>query len=346
MISSTIDLVERGLVPDRLTRMGIRSLLRKRLRDEGAGDPTAQQERLMALVATLRASPLAVETDKANEQHYEVPAAFYQLVLGSHLKYSSALWPEHGGTLDQAEHDMLATTCARAQLADGQRILELGCGWGSLTLWMGSHYPQATIVAVSNSHSQRAYIMGQARARGLSNVTVITADLREFQIDERFERVVSVECFEHLRNYHELFRRIATWLKPGGKLFVHIFSHRAFAYPFSAEGEDDWMGRNFFSGGIMPADQLFLYFQEHLAIEEHWRVNGAHYARTARAWLDNLDRRRGEALSVFAAQPGPHEPRTQVERWRMFFMACEELFGFHQGREWLVSHYRFTAKAC
>jgi len=345
MISSTIDLVERGLVPDRITRLGIRSLLRKRLRDEGAGDPAAQQERLVALVKVLRESPLAVETDKANEQHYEVPAAFYQLVLGGHLKYSSALWPAQGGTLDRAEHDMLVLTCARAQLLDGQRILELGCGWGSLTLWMGSRYPNATIVAVSNSHSQRMYILDQARLRGLANITVITADLREFRLDERCERVVSVECFEHLRNYHELFRRISGWLTPGGKLFVHIFSHRAFAYPFSADGDDDWMGRHFFSGGIMPADQLFLYFQEHLAIEEHWRVNGTHYARTARAWLNNLDRRRADALTVFAAHPGSCEPRTLVERWRMFFMACEELFGFNHGREWLVSHYRFTAKS-
>ncbi len=343
-MSLGLDLAERGLLPDAVTRLGIRRLLRDRLRSESHGGPEGDQQHLMGLVEELKRSPLAVHTDAANAQHYEVPAEFYLQVLGKRLKYSSCYYPEGVTGLDQAEEVMLGMTCERAQLADGMDILEIGCGWGSLTLWMAEKYPHARITAVSNSASQREFITARARERGFANVTVITANMIGFDTELRFDRVVSVECFEHLRNYHELFRRIASWLRPDGKLFTHVFSHSRFAYPFETSGTDDWMGKHFFTGGIMPSDQLFLYFQEHLAIAAHWRVDGTHYARTARGWLDNLDRRRDTVMGFFRRDADHKLATVRCERWRMFFMACEELFGYAKGQEWIVSHYLFTRR--
>ncbi|MBA3937019.1 MAG: class I SAM-dependent methyltransferase [Planctomycetes bacterium] len=343
-MSLGLDLAERGLLPDAVTRLGIRRLLRDRLRSESHGGPEGDQQHLMGLVEELKRSPLAVHTDAANAQHYEVPAEFYLQVLGKRLKYSSCYYPDGVTGLDQAEEVMLGMTCERAQLADGMDILEIGCGWGSLTLWMAEKYPHARITAVSNSASQREFITARARERGFANVTVITANMIGFDTQLRFDRVVSVECFEHLRNYHELFRRISTWLKPDGKLFTHVFSHSRFAYPFETSGTDDWMGKHFFTGGIMPSDQLFLYFQEHLAIAAHWRVDGTHYARTARGWLDNLDRRRDTVMGFFRRDADHKLATVRCERWRMFFMACEELFGYAKGQEWIVSHYLFTRR--
>jgi len=345
-------LLERGLLPDALIRIGIRRLLRQRLRDEDRGDPEADQVRLSSLVAMLRESPVAIETAAANEQHYEVPAAFYQKVLGRHLKYSCCYYrldghgdraATGGDSLDAAEAAMLALTCERAALADGERILELGCGWGSLTLFMAARYPKARITAVSNSNSQREYILGQARQRGLTNVDVLTRDANEldFPSDVRFDRVVSVEMFEHMRNYESLLGRIARWLRPGGTLFVHIFVHRSYAYPFDIVDDDDWMARYFFTGGIMPSDDLLLHFQKDLSLVDHWRVDGRHYARTAEDWLANMDRSRAELWPVLEAAYGPAEATRWWNCWRVFFMACAELWGFRGCREWFVSHYRF-----
>jgi cyclopropane-fatty-acyl-phospholipid synthase len=230
---------------------------------------------------------------------------------------------------------MLRATCDRARLADGQRILELGCGWGSLTLWMGANYPQSRITAVSNSSSQRQYIMGEAANRGLTNIEVLTCDVNRLEVDPGFDRVVSVEMFEHVRNYRQLLGRISTWLKPDGLLFVHIFCHRTLMYPFETHGEDNWMGRHFFTGGLMPAADTLLCFQEDLQLSRRWLVNGSHYARTARAWLDLLDADRPGVLQTLDGDP------VQLQRWRMFFMACEELFAFRGGSEWMVGHYLF-----
>lgn len=335
---NTTDLAERGRLPDWLIRIGIRRLLAQRLREEHADDPEKRSETFAARIEALARSEIALATDAANEQHYEVPAAFYERVLGRYLKYSSALWDCEVHDLDAAESKMLQVCTERAQLEDGQRILELGCGWGSLTLWMGEKLPNSQITAVSNSSSQREYIMGEAARRGLGNIEVLTRDVNRLEVEPVFDRVVSVEMFEHVRNYRQLMRRISTWLKPDGLLFVHIFCHRTLMYPFETQGEDNWMGRHFFTGGLMPAADTLLCFQNDLRFNRRWLLNGRHYAKTARAWLDRLD----------ADRPGVVETLNgdlrQLQRWRMFFMACEELFAFRHGCEWMVGHYLFSKR--
>ncbi len=337
---SLIDWAEKSYLPDWMIRIGIRRLLATRLGKEHAGNAERASARGNELLTDLRRSAVAIETDAANRQHYEVPAAFYQQVLGPHMKYSSALWSEGTTTLADAERAMLEQTCANAGLSDGQRILELGCGWGSLTLHMAEQYPASRIVAVSNSASQRRYIERQLAERGLENVTVLTRDVNQLELDERFDGVVSVEMFEHVRNYRELLARIAGWLAADGRLFVHIFCHRYLAYPFETEGPGDWMGRHFFTGGLMPAADTLLFFPEHMAIEKRWLYSGTHYARTARAWLDNADRNRQATLAALQSAH-PDDSARWLQRWRMFFMACEELFAWRGGNTWLVAHYRF-----
>jgi cyclopropane-fatty-acyl-phospholipid synthase len=340
-----LGLAERGWLPDALVRLGIRRSCAERLREESAGGVEAQSRRAAERLAALRASPLAVHTDAANAQHYELPPAFFRLCLGARLKYSSCLYPRGDETLDQAEDAMLALTCERAGLADGQDILELGCGWGSLTLWMAARLPGSRITAVSNSRPQREHIEARCRVLGLSNVRVVTCDVNRLELDAgAFDRIVSVEMFEHLRNYEQLFSRLHAWLRPGGALFVHVFCHRTLLYPFETQGAGNWMGRHFFTGGQMPAADTLLHFQGPLAIEERWLVDGRHYARTANHWLRNQDTHRDAVMAVLREAYGEAAP-LWFQRWRMFWMACAELFAFDGGRQWGVAHYRFRKPA-
>lgn len=339
-----LELAEKGLMPDIVIRQGIRKLLADRLRQENRGDCEVQQKVFQELVEHLRRSPVAVNTEDANEQHYELPPPFFLKVLGPRLKYSSCLWPAGVASLDAAEDEMLDLTCRRARLADGMDILELGCGWGSLSLWMAERFPKARILSVSNSAPQREFIEAEKQKRRLGNVEVVTADMNDFRTDRRFDRVVSVEMFEHMRNYRLLMRRISSWLDPGGKLFVHIFAHREFAYLFRNEGEDDWMARTFFTGGIMPSDDLLLHFQEDLVLSDRWRVSGLHYRETLERWLRNLDDRKGEIMPVLEKGYGKREAARWFHRWRLFFLACSEVWGFRGGGEWFVSHYLFSRR--
>jgi len=336
-----IDWTERGLVPDAAIRQGIRRLLAERLRELALDDPETGAALVERFVAEMDAAPVALVPDLANEQHYEVPASFFAEVLGRHRKYSCCHWPAGVASLDEAEAAALALTCERAGLVDGQRVLELGCGWGSLTLWMAERYRASRITAVSNSASQREHIVAEARRRGLGNVEVLTCDMNAFDAGARFDRVLSVEMFEHLRNWRTMFERVAGWLAPGGRFFMHVFCHRAVPYAFVDAGAGDWMSRHFFSGGMMPSDELALRFQDHLRLRARWRWSGRHYESTANAWLANMDRRRAVVWPILAATYGDEAVRTWWMRWRVFFMACAELFGYHGGSEWLVSHYLF-----
>jgi cyclopropane-fatty-acyl-phospholipid synthase len=339
-IRKSIDWTEQGLVPDTVIRHGIRRMLKARLQALPA-DVEGQARARADFIAAMHEQAIAPVPHKANEQHYELPAAFFEAVLGHHHKYSCCYWPEGVTDLDRAEQAALQVSCDRAGLADGMEILELGCGWGSLTLWMAGHYPASHITAVSNSQTQRHFIEQQAQRLGLHNIEVITCDMNDFVTTRRFDRVVSIEMFEHMRNYRALFGRVADWLNPGGRFFLHIFCHRAVPYAFLDQGPGDWMSRYFFTGGMMPSDDLPLYFQQQLQLQQHWRWNGRHYRDTANAWLANMDRRRDQVWPLLESVYGRQQTQQWWMRWRMFFMACAELFGFDDGQQWWVSHYLF-----
>lgn len=337
------ELTEYGLIPDIVIRRGIRHLIKQRLREIGSHDCEVMAKEHSEFLTNMQRSSIALVPEKANEQHYEVPSQFYLRSLGPNLKYSSAYWPTGVTTLAEAEIAALEKSCEHAKLSDGQDILELGCGWGSLTLWMAKKYPNSKITAISNSHSQREHIRTHARIHNLKNIQIITCDMNEFDIEaSRFDRVVSIEMFEHMRNWQSLYQKIDKWLKPGGMFFKHIFVHRTTPYLFEDNGPSDWMSRHFFSGGMMPSDDLPLSIESTLKFEQRWRWNGNHYAKTARSWLNNMDKHRHEIQRLFAGVYGENAIQRWWVRWRLFFMACEELFAYDNGQQWWVSHYLFS----
>ena len=336
--------VEQGRVPDRVVRLGIQRLLKARLAELHDGDAAATAALSEAFVAEMRDAVIAPLPEKANEQHYEVPAAFFAAVLGPHRKYSSCFWPDREATLEHAEAAALQATCERAGVADGQRILELGCGWGSLTLWIAERHPRSSITAISNSCSQREFIAAEVARRGLANVEVLTRDMNGFDTEQRFDRIVSVEMFEHLRNWPRAFANVARWLAPGGRFFMHVFAHRGAPYPFVERDASDWMSRHFFSGGLMPSDDLALRFQDDLRLLERWRWDGRHYERTANAWLANMDSRHAQVMPLMIEAYGG-DADLWWTRWRLFFMSCAELFGMDEGQQWWVSHCLFERRA-
>lgn len=336
------NLTEAGLLPDTVIRHGIKRLLRQRLDEIESNNIEASAEQMFLHLQQMEQSAVAELPQKANEQHYEVPAAYFQQCLGDELKYSCAYWEEGVDSLHAAEVAALQQTCKRAGLGNEQRILELGCGWGSLTLWMAKHYPQSQITAVSNSHSQGDFIRQRATELGYSNVEIITADMNDYHTSEKFDRIVSVEMFEHMRNWHSLFSRINTWLVEDGKFFMHIFVHRNTPYFFEDKDASDWMSRYFFSGGMMPSADLPLMFQNKLELEERWFWNGQHYAKTCNAWLARMDQNKQALWPLFESTYGKDFAAVWWHRWRVFHLACAELFAFENGQEWFVGHYLFN----
>jgi cyclopropane-fatty-acyl-phospholipid synthase len=343
LLTLAVQMAEAGLVHDRLIRFAVRRILEKRLRESVWGDPDLRDHEEAELIARLSNGPIAISADAANEQHYEVPAPFFEHVLGPRLKYSCCHWSPETSTLSAAEEEMLELTASRARVDDGMRILDLGCGWGSFALWAAERFPNTSILAVSNSQLQRRFIMERARERGFRNLRAHTADINDFDLDERFDRVVSIEMMEHVRNHRALFERIARWLEPDGMAFAHIFCHRSRSYTYEAHDSSDWMARNFFTGGMMPSASLFRHYQEDLILQEQWTVDGMHYQKTCNAWLDKLDQSRELVLPILADGYGKEATRW-FNRWRLFFIACSELFAYRSGREWFVSHYRWEPR--
>ncbi|TJY65207.1 class I SAM-dependent methyltransferase [Sinimarinibacterium sp. CAU 1509] len=342
-----IDWCERGRVPDRLARLGMQQLMKRRLRDENNGDGERRSQRFNQFLAELRASPIAVETGAANDQHYEVPAEFFHRHLGPRLKYSCALYPTGRETLAQAEELMFRLYAERAGLVDGQRMLDLGCGWGSLSLWLAERYPNSQVIGLSNSHGQRADILARAAERGLGNLSIVTGNIVDFEFSAdqaQFDRVLSIEMFEHMKNYGLLLAKIARWMKPDAKLFVHIFVHKLLAYHFQVENQTDWMSQYFFTGGTMPSENLLLNFQDDLKLQQQWWVSGTHYERTANHWLAGMDANRDAIMDVFRRGYGERDATVWFQRWRMFYMAVAELFGYAGGNEWGVAHYLFEPR--
>lgn len=337
-------LIAKGWIPDCVLRAAMRRLNAKTLGYYESLPVEDWQQRFMCLIGELRKSSVAVNTAQANQQHYEWPSAFFQHVLGNRLKYSSCFWDETTETLDQAEEKMLAITVNRAGIKNGQRLLDLGCGWGSLSLYIAEKLPDCKITALSNSKTQKQYIDDTSLAAGFSNITVKTMDINDiatFQPKEPFDCIISIEMFEHIRNYEVLLHELNRLLVDHGSLFVHIFTHKEFCYLFENESDDDWIGRYFFTGGIMPSDHLLLNFSKDFHIEQHWRVNGMHYYRTCNEWLKKMDQSHEKIFRMFVQSFGAKEGKKFFHYWRVFFMACAELFGYKSGNEWMVSHYLF-----
>lgn len=339
--SKAVNWTETGFVPDTVIRAGIRRLLETKRKEIHAGDVEFAANTTNRFVAMMNQSPVALVPELANAQHYEVPAEFFSHVMGDHLKYSCGYWPGNVSNLSEAEAAALELVVERAGIEDGMEILDLGCGWGSLSLWIAEHFPNANVTGVSNSAAQREFIEKKAASLSIENLNIVTCDMNDFAIDTYVDRVVSIEMFEHMRNHGELFRRINKWLVPGGRFFMHVFCHRTTPYEYKDKGPSDWMSRYFFSGGMMPSADLPLRFSEHLNIDQRWHINGKHYSRTCEAWLETMDSRRDLIMPVLTECYGESDASVWWQRWRMFFMACSELFDYDDGNEWYVGHYLF-----
>ena len=344
LINTSLALAEKGIMPDNFIRAGIRRLVKARLDEISANNCEAGSKIFADFVTAMNQSKIAEVPELANAQHYEIPAEFFFHCLGVNRKYSSCFWMPDTKDLDEAEILALQQSCEHADIKDGQQILELGCGWGSLSLWMATHYPNAQITGVSNSNSQREYIMQLAKSLGVTNLTIITADMNQFEAPSSYDRIVSVEMFEHMRNWQVLYGKVASWLKPNGKFFKHIFVHRNTPYLFEVQGNDDWMSQYFFSGGMMPSDDLPTHFQDDLKLTNRWRWDGTHYEKTANAWLANMDDNADLITPILTNTYGVKESEMWRNRWRMFYMACAELFGYNNGQEWWVGHYLFEKR--
>jgi cyclopropane-fatty-acyl-phospholipid synthase len=324
-----------GILPDPLLRVGAQAGALARVVREQRGGARARERRTQALLERMRSGAIAEQPAKANEQHYELPAEFLALFLGPRRKYSACLWPAGVRDIGQAEECMLALTCERARIRDGLDVLDLGCGWGALSLYIAERYPGTRVLAVSNSRRQREWIESERDRRGLHGLEARTADVNAFVPERSFDRVVSVEMFEHMRNWAELLRRVGAWLAPGGSAFVHVFSHRRLCYRF----EGTWAAERFFTAGTMPSHGLLAQFDETLAPTCTWAVSGLHYARTLRAWLARLDERAGEAREILAAHSSPRDARRLLATWRLFLISTAEMWSWRGGDEWMVSHY-------
>jgi cyclopropane-fatty-acyl-phospholipid synthase len=336
------NLLAQNILPDSLVRYGIRRLLKQRLSEISFRDISQKDQYIHQFIKDLnQLNQIAIKTDEANQQHYEVPTEFYLHCLGARLKYSCCYYSKPDMSLDQAEEVMLKITCERAMLKDGMEVLELGCGWGSLSLYMAQNYPNSQITAISNSKTQKEFIDKKAQDQGIKNLTIVTQDMNKFETEKKFDRVVSVEMFEHMRQYSELFKKVASFLKDEGKAFVHVFVHKETPYFFDVKDESDWMSKYFFSGGVMPSDHLFYYFNQDIRISKHWRVSGTHYQKTADHWLENMDRNRAKIMPIFEKFYGKDQALKWFSYWRIFFMACSELWGYKSGNEWYVGHYLF-----
>ena len=335
MINLATAAAERLPLPDSIMRLGINLLVGRTASHLAAPRPGAER----AFAAQSEAFPIATHTDDANAQHYELPPEFFGLVLGPRRKYSCCLYEDGADGLEAAEIRALAQTCRNADLRDGQSVLELGCGWGSLSLWMAEHYPTSRFLAVSNSASQRGYIEGEAKARGFDNLRVVTADMNDFSCAASFDRVVSVEMFEHMSNWPALLGRVHGWLAPEGRAFIHVFSHRSTPYRFDPENETDWIAQHFFTGGVMPSHGLMSHSSSLLEVEDSWRWSGDNYRRTAEDWLLNYDLH-GDAIATLLRGVYGSQAAIWQRRWRLFFLATSGLFGYKRGSEWGVSHYR------
>jgi cyclopropane-fatty-acyl-phospholipid synthase len=347
MMRAAESLLERNSMPDWLLRIGIRRLLVERL--QGEAGPTVEEDmrRKLAIVRELAESDIAIAQEKANEQHYELPTEFFLKVLGPRRKYSSCYFETSDASLASAEDSMLRLYCQRAGLVDGMNVLDLGCGWGSLTLYIAEHYPNCKITGLSNSWTQREFIEGEARTSGYDNVTVVTADVAKVLsvASGPFDRIFSIEMFEHMSSYEALLEKVSKWLKPDGRLFVHVFVHAKFAYRFETEGPSNWMGRYFFTGGTMLSDDLLHFFQKDVELIDRWRVDGRHYAQTSEYWLQNMDRNIVAIRPILRATYGVAHAAKWEAYWRTFFISVAELFGCNSGSEWYVSHYLFKPRS-